>query len=176
MTATHIPERHVAGEDVAVEIEDAVQVTLELESGALGVVTSGFTMQQYRTPAVEVYGSAGTIQMLGDDWDPQGYELWQNSLGAWQVFNETQPNWRWTDGLRHLVECLVKGTVPVVTPEQALHVLEIMIGARRSAREGCVVEIESRFAAPETTRAAAVATSLDSTGAHRQHDRTRESS
>jgi len=57
---------------------------MEFANGALGVVTTGFTMQQYRTPAFEVYGTAGVVQMLGDDWDPDGYELWKNDQGAWQ--------------------------------------------------------------------------------------------
>ena len=36
------------------------------------------TIQQYRGPGVELYGTTGTIQLLGDDWDPEGYEVWQN--------------------------------------------------------------------------------------------------
>lgn len=168
MTGVAIPEREVGGPGVKVEAEDNAQVLLDFGDAAFGVVTTGFTLQQYRSPALEVYGTTGTIQMLGDDWDPDGYEIWQNPAGAWQLFRETDPDWPWTDGLRHFVECIRTGARPAVTPEHAYHVLEIMIKAQQSGREGRAVSIESRFTPPSFVE---VAPPED---AHRVHDRTRE--
>jgi len=136
-----IPGREINGRRVVVEAEDNAQVLLDFGEACFGVVTSGFTMQQYRSPAVEIYGTTGTIQMLGDDWDPDGYELWQNAAGCWQVFKETTPDWSWADGLRDLVECLHDNTTPKVTKEQAFHVLEIILKAQQSAREGRALAI-----------------------------------
>jgi predicted dehydrogenase len=168
-TSTAIPEREVDGRKLRVEAEDTAQVLLEFSSGCLGVVTTGFTMQQYRTPALEVYGSTGVIQMLGDDWDPEGYELWQNDAGAWQLYKETEPDWPWTDGLRHLVECIQRGERPIITPEHAFHVLEIMLKAREASAQGRTLPIESTFTAP-------VLASTQSGPAHLIHDRTRSHS
>ena len=168
MTGTAIPEREVNGRKIRVEVEDTAQVLLDFAGNLFGVVTSGFTMQQYRTPALEVYGTTGTIQMLGDDWDPDGYELWQNSAGAWQVFKETAPDWPWTDGLRHLIECIAEDSRPLVGPEHAFHVLEIMLKAQQSGREGRAIPIESSFTPPEFSESKAVE------AAHLAHDRTRE--
>jgi predicted dehydrogenase len=143
-------------------------VLLDFGGASYGVVTSGFTIQQYRTPALEVYGTTGTIQMLGDDWDPDGYELWQNSAGSWQLFKETTPDWHWTDGLNHFVECIERRSKPLVTPEHALHVLEIMLKAQQSGREGRAVELETGFAPP------IFETPMEQEAAHLVHDRTRE--
>lgn len=162
-----IPEREINGRTVTVEAEDNAQVLLEFSGGALAVVTCGYTVQQYRGPALEVYGTSGTLQMLGDDWDPNGYELWQNFAGCWQVFPETAPDWPWTDGLRDLVEAIHQGKRPSTDPEQAWHVLEIILKAQQSAREGRALTLESSFSAPSFTAVAAEA-------AHRQHDRTRD--
>lgn len=166
-TNVAIPEREVEGRKIRVEAEDTAQVLLQFSNGALGVVTTGFTMQQYRTPALEVYGTTGVIQMLGDDWDPDGYELWQNSAGAWQLYKETEPDWPWADGLRHLVECIREGRRPMIVPELAFHVLEIMLKAQQSSREGRAIPIESTFATPTFHRP-------ETEAAHRMHDRTRE--
>ncbi len=168
MTGVAIPEREINGLKVRVEAEDNAQVLLDFGHATFAVVTSGFTMQQYRTPALEIYGTTDTLQMLGDDWDPDGYELWQNPVGAWQVFKETTPDWPWTDGLNHVVECIRTGTRPLVTPEHALHVLEIMLKAQQSSREGRALDIASTFnpvvfAEPEAREPA-----------HLMHDRTRE--
>ncbi|MSU61820.1 MAG: Gfo/Idh/MocA family oxidoreductase [Pedosphaera sp.] len=168
MTGVAIPEREINGRKIRVEAEDNAQVLLDFGESAFAVVTSGFTMQQYRNPALEVYGTTGTIQMLGDDWDPDGYELFQNGTGCWQVFKETTPDWSWTDGLNHLVDCILAGTKPLVTPEHTLHVLEIMLKAQQAGREGRSLPMESTFVPPvfdEPGRQEA---------AHRMHDRTRE--
>lgn len=168
MTGVAIPEREINGRRIRVEAEDNAQVLLDFGASAFGVVTSGFTLQQYRNPALEVYGTTGTLQMLGDDWNPDGYELFQNSSGCWQVFKETTPDWPWTDGLNHLVDCIRKGAKPLVTPEHALHVLEIMLKAQQSGREGRAMELDSTFPPP------AFADGGAHEAAHRQHDRTRE--
>jgi predicted dehydrogenase len=104
--------------------------------------------------------------MLGDDWDPEGYELWQNEAGAWQLYKETDPDWPWTDGLRHLVECIRGGERPMLTPEHAFHVLEIMLKARESSSQGRALPVESTFSP-------AVFRSAKGESAHRVHDRTR---
>ncbi|MCI0748286.1 MAG: Gfo/Idh/MocA family oxidoreductase [Verrucomicrobia subdivision 3 bacterium] len=168
MTGVAIPEREIQGKKIRVEAEDNAQVLLDFDESAFAVVTSGFTMQQYRTPALEVYGTTGTIQMLGDDWDPDGYELWQNSAGAWQLFKETTPDWHWTDGLRHLIECIRSNSRPLVTPEHARHVLEIMLKAQQSGREGRALAVESTFDLLVFDSAAG------SEPAHLMHDRSRE--
>jgi len=148
MAGVAIPQRLVDGETIQVEAEDNAHVLLDFGEAVFGVVSTGFTMQQYRSPCLEVYGSSGTIQMLGDDWDPEGYELWQNELGAWQVYAETDPGWPWTAGLEHLVACIRNRSRPLVTPEHACHVLEIMLAAQEAARDGRARSLETRFELP----------------------------
>ncbi len=168
MTGIAIPHREVNGRSVKVESEDNAQVLLDFGGDTFAVVTCGFTMQQYRSPALEVYGSLGTIQMLGDDWDPEGFELFQNSSNCWQVFKETAPDWPWADGLNHLIDCIRQNKRPLVTPQHARHVLEIMIKAKESGKDGRSITLETTFVPPNFAE-------LDSQEAeHRRHDRTRE--
>jgi predicted dehydrogenase len=168
MTGTAVPERIVNGKPVQVAAEDNVQVLLDFGNACFGVVTSGFTMQQYRSPALEVYGTQGTLQMLGDDWDPDGYEFWHNPAGCWQVYKETAPDWPWADGLSHLVECIRTDTRPLVTPEHARHVLEVMLAAQHSGRDGTAKAVHSRFVRPEFP------CPEPAEPAHLTHDRTRK--
>jgi predicted dehydrogenase len=148
MTAQVRPERVVDGQPMQIETEDSAHVLLEHAGGVLSVISTGFTYQRSRTPAIEIYGSQGTIQLLGDDWAPDGYELWQNQVGAWQIFDETHPGWPWTDGLRHMVECIQTGTQPLITPAHGLHVLEIMLKAIEAGQTGQAQVIESSFTLP----------------------------
>lgn len=169
MVGTAIPERFVDGEQIQVQTEDNFQILLDFGDACFAVVTTGFSMQQYRSPAIELYGTQGTLQMHGDDWAPEGYDLWQNREGAWKVFDDRAPNWPWTDGLRHLVECIAQGTSPIITPEHAYHVLEVMIRATEAGRDGQARDIQSRFTPPRFDD------DQEGTNArHLVHDRTHE--
>lgn len=139
----------VNDEMVTPTADDNTHVLLDFGQAVYAAVTTGYTIQKYRCPAIEIYGNTGTIQMMGNDWAPKGYELWQNEVGAWQVHLETAPNWHWSDGLRHLIECIRQGQEPVITPDQAYHVLEIMIKAQESSSTGRAIELESTFTMPD---------------------------
>lgn len=149
MMGVAIPEREVDGHRVKVESEDNAHVLLDFGDAVFAVITTGFTMQQSRGPSIELYGTEGTLQMLGYDWGPQGYELWKNDVGAWQVYGNPDRKWPWTDGLRHLVDCIQHGGDPAITPEHGYHVLEIMTRAKEAARDGSRKAIESVFTPPQ---------------------------
>ena len=167
LAGTAIPERMVDNEMTKVQVVDNAHVNIDFGESVYGLVTTGFTIQKYRTPALEIYGSEGTIQMLGDDWDPDGYELWTNKRGVWELHEETDPNWPWTDGLRHLVECILTGTKPMITAEHGYHVLEIMLKAEEAGRSGMIQTIDSTFTPPDFSDAGKAKGPVS-------HDRTRE--
>ena len=169
MTGIAQRERLVQGRKLKVAIEDNAQILLDFGGATFAVVTSGFTMQKYRSPALELYGTSGTMQMLGDDWAPEGYELWQNNVDAWQTYYETDPHWQWTAGLKHLLDCIQKGESPSLAPEHAYHVLEIMLAAQASGRTGRSQKIHSSFELKT-----AKVSSRSSQAGHRIHDPRRE--
>jgi predicted dehydrogenase len=130
-----------------VKVDDNAHVLLDFGESRFASIACGFTMQKYRSPAIELYGTDGVLQMLGDDWAPEGFEQWLNARGAWEVVPEAEPSWPWTSGLQHLVECAGAGRQTVNRPEHAYHALEVMLAAKRSAAEGRVIEIASSFPA-----------------------------
>ncbi|WP_326714982.1 Gfo/Idh/MocA family oxidoreductase [Streptomyces sp. NBC_01474] len=145
MVGVAVPKREAEGEQVTVRSDDNAHIVLDFGDARFASIATGFTLQKYRSPAVELYGSAGTMQMLGDDWAPEGFEQWTNARGSWEIVGESDPNWPWTDGLRHLVDSVENGTRTLTRPEHAYHALEVMLAAKRSAEEGRVVEIRSTF-------------------------------
>jgi len=164
LVGTAIPQRVVEGELMDVQVDDNAHVLLDFGQSRFASIACGFTMQKYRSPAIELYGSEGVLQMLGDDWAPEGYELWRNSAGSWELFPESDPGWQWTEGLRHLVDCIETGSKPVTRPEHAYHALEIMLAAQAAAADGRAREIASDF--PRADLAALA----DVTDGHRVHD------
>jgi predicted dehydrogenase len=149
LTGTAIPERDVDGERVEVETVDNAQILLDFGESTFASVACGFTMRAYRSPALELYGGEGVVQMLGDDWAPEGFELYRAESREWERLPAPDPDWRWTGGLAHLVDCILGGRRPLMTVEHAFHVLEVMLGIEEAGRSGRAVTVESTFAQPE---------------------------
>ncbi len=144
MSGVAIPERVVDGAMTEVRAHDNAQILLDFGAGVYAAITTGFTIQKYRCPGIELYGTAGTIQMIGEDWAPRGYELWRNSDGCWRVYDD-RGNWPWTDGLRDLIEAIQEDRPPVSNVEHAYHGLEIMIKAMASGETGQAIALDSTF-------------------------------
>ena len=136
LAGTAIAQREVDGEMIEVSDFDNYQVLLDFGDARFAVVTTGFTMHEYRSPAIELYGAGGVAQMLGDDWAPQGYEIVRADSAGWTTYAEVDPAWPWTAGLRHLVDCVLGSEELLVRPEHAYHCLEVMVKARVAAVSG----------------------------------------
>ena len=145
LAGTAVPRREVDGETIEVKNFDNYQVLLDFGDARFAVVTTGFTMQEYRSPAIELYGTAGVAQMLGDDWAPQGYEIVRADSAGWTTYAEVDPAWPWTAGRRHLVDCVLDDAELLVRPEHAYHCLEVMVKAQLAAASGETQEVSSRI-------------------------------
>jgi predicted dehydrogenase len=143
-----IPRRIVDGAPMDVEVDDNFQVLLDFGDAVFAALTTGFTIAAMRTPAVELYGTRGTVQMLGADWQPDGFEVWENDVGAWTLHEESAPDWEYADGLGHLVDSIRAGSRPAIQPEQAVHVLDIMLAALEAGRDGNARELTTTFRHP----------------------------
>jgi predicted dehydrogenase len=124
---------------------DVIHLTIRHEQGALSSVIAGWEIHGYRRPALELYGTEGTANLLGDDWDPRGYQLYRSEDRAWREVDAVDPTWLWTDGLRELVDAVREGRDPLANLEQDLHLLEVLDAARRSAVGRTAVSVTSRF-------------------------------
>jgi predicted dehydrogenase len=144
---------------------DSVHMVVRHSSGAVSSIVASQAIQAYRRPAIELYGTAGTANLLGDDWAPRGIELWQNETGYWKLIEPIDETWLWSDGLRELVVCLAEGRPPLQRIEQDLHLLDVLAAAECSARENRPVTVSSEFPDLDLTPDEAAAVNV--------HDRTR---
>jgi predicted dehydrogenase len=153
LVGTAIKSRPLNGTMMPVTADDNAHVLLDFgNEGFYGSVTTGFTIQKYgRAPAIELYGLEGSMNMLGDDWAPRGFEFWRSSVGHWEIHEEQAPDWPWTDGLNHLVSCIEPEVPSATRPEQAYHVLEVMLAAMQSSRPGPRHRDRQHLPRPPTT-------------------------
>ncbi len=146
---TAVVAREIGGRTVEGLDPDVSHVVLRHVSGALSSVVSSQAVQRYHRPGLELYGTEGTVNLLGDDWDPLGFEIWRNEDGCWSTYEPLDATWLWAEGLREAVDAVVEGRPPLVHPDHDLHLLEVVDAARISAREGRPVAVMSRHEIPD---------------------------
>lgn len=147
--ALAVPTRQAGGSEIASPDPDVSHVVLRHAEGALSGVVSSQAIQRYRRPALELYGTDGTANLLGDDWDPRGFEVWRNEAGCWEEHDAIEPTWLWADGLREALACVREDRPPLASLDHDLHLLDVVAAARVSAAEGAAVPVRSSFALPD---------------------------
>lgn len=161
MGGVAIPQRTVtierlAGQTIEVEANDHMLVHLDFGDNIFGQLLASFALPKSHAPALELHGSLGSVSISLDEWyngngpsdvfvrdeSPLGVEGWmrgvvppavapyENVIGA---------------GPAHFVACLRGEEEPVLTAAHACHVLEIMLKAEQSTREGRALDLESTF-------------------------------
>ena len=109
MTGVAIPERIVDGEPMRVQADDNAHVLIDFGDARFAVVTTGFTMQRYRSPVHRALRHARRAADARRRLGAGGLRAVAQRHGAWELHPEADPTWPWTDGLRHLVECIETG-------------------------------------------------------------------
>ena len=140
-----VAKREISGQVVRTAGSDVSHVLLKHKDGALSSLVSSHCIQRYRRPALEFYGTKGTANLLGDDWDPRGFEIWRNSAGCWEEFEPIDPTWLWADGLAEMVHAVREQRQPRHCLDHDIHVLEIIEASEKAAKEKRAVTVQSCF-------------------------------
>jgi len=151
------PERTVGDKGrIKVTEEDNAMVLMDHGNGVISHVQSGFN---YFNPhghegknetryTIDVVGSEGFMGMAGYDWEPLGVDLATKKSPRIERRATDAQGYIWQQGAALAAECLVTGKELLATPEQALHVLEIITAARESQATGKRIKLKSTFQWP----------------------------
>jgi predicted dehydrogenase len=136
----------LAGQTIAVTSPDHVLINMEFASGALGQLLASFGAAATQAPWLELHFRHGTISFAGessdkdapasiyfDDDSPLGLEGWVHGLRPPPPDDEIGVV---ETGVVHFVACLRGEATPVLTAEHARHVLDIILKAYDSIRDG----------------------------------------
>ena len=151
------PERTVDDKGrIKVTEEDNAMVLMEHADGVLSHVQSGFN---YFNPhghngrdesrhTIQITGSHGYMGLVGYDWEPLGVDLATQDKPTLTRHQPSAEGYIWQQGAALAAESLSTGRKLLVSPEQALHVLEIITAARKSQATGRRIPLTSTFQWP----------------------------
>lgn len=148
MSGAAVPVRQINGQKITVEADDNTALILDHGASVFSVIQTGFVYKKQREDwTVQIIGTNGAVTMGGYDWDPCGVQL---STGDrdWERHCEGEPNYHWAGGATYIAECMAGGKKPMIQGAHAVHVLDIMISALKSAESGQRIEIATTFQWP----------------------------
>jgi predicted dehydrogenase len=157
MTSVVTPTRRIdrVGE-IRVVAEDNAMLLMDHGDGVISHVQSGFNYfnphghdgSEEKRHTISIVGTAGAMGLVGYDWGPIGVDLATAEHPAFQRQAIDIGNFVWQMGASLAAECIANGKDMSITPEHALHVLEVMQAARQSQDTGRRVELRSTFKYP----------------------------
>ena len=132
-------------------MEDHACVTIEFEGGVIGLTEVSWVLPGGTDCTLEIYGTEGRLR--ADLMQGSGLRVYSEH-GYWPMGSEsrgwTAPgfahdfNYGYSDQASHFVSCVRDDTAPLESGEDGLAVLEIMLAAFASSREGKKIELPFR--------------------------------
>ncbi|MFO0935899.1 MAG: Gfo/Idh/MocA family oxidoreductase [Gemmataceae bacterium] len=157
MTSVVTPTRKIVGKgEIKVIAEDNAMVLMDHGHGLISHVQSGFNYfnphghdgKQETRHTVSVYGTTGFMGLVGYDWEPRGVDLATANAPAVKRYVTDKGKFVWQMGASLAAESLATGKDLLITPEHALHVLEIIQATRESQETGRRITLRSTFKWP----------------------------
>lgn len=134
-------------------LPDQYVITLDFGENRMAVVDTGFAQKASRAPQLEIFGDRGTIAVtkaymtnpIPDvyiDCPEKGIRGW---ISPFQWVNPPKKLISQCCCLRDLIESIENDTEPVLSPEHARHVLEIMCKIPEAIETGAAVNLKTSF-------------------------------
>lgn len=134
-------------------IPDQYVITLDYGEGKMALIDTGYSEKASKAPQLEVFGDQGTISFTNaymTNPEPEVYmDNPERGIRGWIT------PMRWTNPpkklisqcccLRDLIEAIENDTQPLLSPEHARHVLEIMCKIPMAIDEGRTIKLETTF-------------------------------
>ena len=149
------------GKKIEVTEDDNTLLMLDFGDATYAVVDGTFNVNAAKSPLIEIFGREGTINVPDFLWvrDPSvpPFELFRldaaPGVDGWitpraqalQMEQRRFDELARTAVIEHLVDCVRSGERPILSADHARHALEIMLGAKESARSGRAIDLRTTF-------------------------------
>jgi predicted dehydrogenase len=146
------------GKLIEVTADDNTLLMLDFGDSAFAVVDGTFNVNAAKSPQIEIFGRAGTINLYNQQ-DPAepplelfrldaapGVDGWitPRQRGFRGAVDE-RARYRRAIMVKHLAECIANDRQPTLSAEHGRHALEIMLKAIESARAGRALDLRTTF-------------------------------
>jgi predicted dehydrogenase len=144
-----VDDGQFAGTHIPIEVDDNWHLLVAFGGGLLASVEASNCVRATRAPQLELMGLEGTIALnLLDEAAPLSV---LRTGGDWEEVTVSHARSSGPDhvlGIEHLLDCLDSGAPPLLSAEQAIHVLEIVEQAEAAAHDGQTRSLQTGWRSP----------------------------
>lgn len=146
------------GVQIPVTAPDNNLLLLDFGEGTFATLDATFNVVGSRAPRLELYGLEGTLLVNRDDTGLPLVEIYRldaaPGLAGWispqeyhifPVGSDRFAELQRGALIEHLADCVQLGIEPRASGQHARHVLEVMLAAQQSARDGRAIDVASTF-------------------------------
>ncbi len=150
--AGHVQEDFViqdgayAGNRIPIDVEDNWMLLLDLGEARLATVSANNVAHASQSPQMELFGLAGTLAV--DLLDVSAPVDVYRPADGWQTVKLPHERSAGPDhllGVAHLIDCIESGAKPLASIDHAIHVIDILESAARSAANGQAIELKQTW-------------------------------
>jgi predicted dehydrogenase len=121
-----------------VDVEDTAEILLKTDNGIIAEIHLDF-LQRIYSRTCKIIGTQGTLVW---DYTEQQVKLYEAEKKQWQAFPlQTEPNEMYLEEMKHFLDCINGKATPLVDGYAAQKVLEIALGAKKSANIGKAIHL-----------------------------------
>ena len=129
---------------------DNYLIHLDFGGGTLGEILTGFCTKASAGPSLEIYGAYGSIIFTGESDNPMKIYIDDpaRKIRGWleQYPQErTAPEFFQCSCVADLIGAIEEDRAPMITPEHARHVIDIMCRVEESAADGATHKLDTTF-------------------------------
>jgi predicted dehydrogenase len=133
------------GKRIEVEIDDNSLLMLDFGDASFAFLDATYCVEATLSPHLEIYGSEGTLSVVGENFTKAELRLYESAKKAWRDVPVTPPPPIRDLGSLNLVETLRDEAELVLTGERGRHLVEIMSSTVEAAATGRTVELSTTF-------------------------------
>jgi predicted dehydrogenase len=129
------------GKSIDVNIDDNSLLMLDFGDATFAFLDATYCVEASIGPRLEIFGSEGSIAIVGENPRETKLHLYESAKGAWREVRVDAPPPIRDLGVLNIVEALLGESELILTGERGRHLVEIMAGATEAAASGRTVEL-----------------------------------
>lgn len=135
------------------QIADQYMISLDFGDNKMAFIDTGFCEREKKSPYMEIFGDKGTIAFtefylknelpeLYIDYEEKGIRGWMKPMESAKPYKKIQSQ---CCCLSDIIDAIENDSEPILTPEQARHVLEIMCTIPKAMETGTTLTLKTSF-------------------------------
>jgi len=124
-----------------IEVDDNIMALMRFDDGTFASFQASWSVKPIGDSSLTIHGEKGVLRLRPDPEHPIALELQTEEGFPDLQYPEISVPGPWGTACGHFVECLVQGKTPMVTGDDGMRALDVVLAAVESSRTGQTIQL-----------------------------------